>query len=159
MPTIEIISVDLKTGLNLNLDEYSLAVREGTELISHRDLFQKFLNKYTGTIVHLGNPDMKNWEPESPFFAGLTLDWEFESHKRNPLSYFRFLKNLRNDVDRILRLAMEKSPNKTIFFLTDYQGGRRRKKRKLGSIDELWQHHDGEGIRFNTLYTIKLSNT
>ncbi|MBY9006341.1 MAG: hypothetical protein KGD63_06255 [Candidatus Lokiarchaeota archaeon] len=158
MPTIEIISVRNENRLNFNQKDYSLAILEDSNLISHRGLFQNFLDRYIGTIIHLGNPDMK-FESEFGFFAGMIIDWNFKPEKdiieKNKKYYFKFLPNFKNEINRLLIIAKAKSPINTIFFLTDYQFGPKKKEIKIKEIDYFWKIHDDVGLRFNTIYIIQ----
>ena len=70
MPTIEIVSIGADK-LGLNQYDFDIAIIEEDKLISHRGLFNDFLKKENGIIVHIGNPDFKN-DKEFVFFAGLT---------------------------------------------------------------------------------------
>jgi hypothetical protein len=162
MPTIEIISIGNFQGFQVKQENFGLAIREeiGEKLISHRFLFQKKIRKLKGTIMHLGNPDMRTWEKDSCFFAGLTIDWETPfaeeafSKKKNP-SHFRFLKHLEGDVIQLLDIAMEKSPQNYVIFLSDYQFGPKKKKRvKNISMSQFKSIYEENGWRFNTYYQI-----
>jgi hypothetical protein len=144
MPTIEIISVDSKT-LELKQEDFDLAIRMERVLESHRGLFYEFLMKQKGTIVHLGNPDMKN--NDGGFFAGELLDSSFEageiflpelkedegtdSRGANQCFCFKFQDKYKTEVDRILKLAIDNSPIHKIYFLTDFQFGPEKERQEI----------------------------
>lgn len=58
MPTIEIVSLK-SNGLEINQEDFNVAIIEENILESHRGLFYDLLSKQQGTIVHIGNPDYK----------------------------------------------------------------------------------------------------
>jgi hypothetical protein len=149
MPTIEIVSFD-STGLELNQADFFVAIIEENKLISHRALFADFLQEQNGAIVHVGNPDFRD-DKDGPFFAGLTVDWDADT----PKGYFRFLDQYKPNIDKLLNIALGKSPIKRICFLTDYQFGPKKKKFViLDTIKGFWNKHDRRGLRFNTMYEI-----
>lgn len=167
MPTIEIVSVN-STGMNLNQKDYEFAIIEENKLVSHRGLFKKFLKKQKGVIVHLGDPDFKE-EKDGFFWGGELIDWDFEPVKisfpfcdsanhifesgADQKLKFKILDKYKTDVDKLLRKALNCSPLKKSYFLTDYQFGPEREKIEVNySINDFWTEHDKEGLRFNTLY-------
>ncbi|MCR9063684.1 MAG: hypothetical protein NXI00_06945 [Cytophagales bacterium] len=170
MPTIEIASVN-STGLSLNQDEFVVAIVVENKLESHRGLFYDFLLKQNGTIIHIGNPDLR-FNKNGGYFAGQIIDWDFDDpdfdNKREVLisnednSYanqdfnFQFRLEYKVDINRILKSAIDSSPEKKIYFLTDYQFGPKNGSFKtLENIRSLWEVHDNEGLTWNTLYELK----
>ena len=137
MPTIEIVSIN-STGLGLNQVDYNIAIIEDNKMVSHRGLFYELLKKQKGTIVHLGSSKF-NSNKEGFFFAGQLIDWNFEATDiyipevdyddlisnlgTNQQFRFKFLDIYKTEIDKILKLALEKSPIKKVCFLTDYQFG------------------------------------
>ena len=168
MPTIEIASIEANS-LNLNQNDFDVAIIEENKLISHRGLFHDFLIRQSGTIVHIGNPDLKN--EEFGFFAGKIINWDFDPRNveipkvnlnaptdtlgENQQFLFQFSEKYKADIDKILKVALEKSPIKRIFFLTDYQfGPENGSKEIIYTIRDFWAKHDKEGLRLNRLYEI-----
>lgn len=149
MPTIEIASIN-STGLDLNQGDFEVAIIEENKLESHRGLFYDFLLKQNGTITHIGNPDFKT-DKKSGFFAGQIVDWKFDSDDN-----FQFRQENRDDIKRLLQIAMSKSPDQKIYFLTDYQFGPEVAEFKtVEGLMTFWEKHDKAGLRLNTLYEIK----
>jgi len=149
MPTIEIISIN-SNGLDLNQDDYDVAIIEKNKLVSHRGLFYDSLLKQQGTIIHIGNPDFKT-DKDTGFFAGKIIDWSFESDTK-----FQFRKEYKEDIKRLLKTAIEKSPEHKIYFLTDYQFGPETKEfKKVENLTVFWTKHDKDGLKLNTLFEIK----
>jgi hypothetical protein len=165
MPTIEIASINA-TDLSLNQTDFDVAIIEERQLQSHRGLFYDVLQKKQGTIIHIGNPEFRE-EKDGAFFADNLIDWEFEIGSEyilipnidtddttaNQQFVFKFLEQFRIDIDKILRIALEKSPIKRVLFLTDYQFGPEKAQTEIiYTIGDFWIQHDTEGLRFNTLY-------
>ena len=167
MPTIEIISIN-STGLELNQDDFDIAIIEEKKLISHRGLFYKELKKQNGVIIHVGNPDMKN-DKDGGFFAGQIIDWDFEpcdlvipevdsndptdNWGANQQYLFKFLDKYKNDIDKLLKIALDSSPIKKVGFLTDYQFGPENGKTEIiYTISDFWTEHDNNGLCLNTMY-------
>jgi hypothetical protein len=156
MPTIEIASLN-SSGLNLNDSDYKFAIIEEKELKSHRGLFYDTLNNDKGVIIHIGNPTFKE-EKHSGFFAGEIIDWTYESEEDSTPGYqtrFKFLNEYKNDIEKLLRIALHDSPIKKAFFLTDYQFGIAEAViEDVNSLDSFWEIHNDKGLRFNTLYIL-----
>ena len=169
MPTVEIVSVN-STGLNLKQKDYELAIIEENKLISHRGLFYKLLKKQNGVIVHIGGSDFYE-EKDGFFYGGGIIDWNFEPgqiyipefdpvgqifHSGADQQFkFRILDQYKADIDKILGIALDGSPIKKVYFLTDYQFGPEKEKIEIiYSISDFWTRHDNEGLRFNTLYEL-----
>lgn len=153
MPTIEIASLN-SPGLGLQQDDFDVAISEETKLKSHRGLFYDFLVAQKGTIIHLGNSDMKA-NPDEGYFAGELINWDSGDHKINPDIRFKFKPEYQDDINRILKLAMENSPDNCIFFLTDYQFCKKAASFKTQrSIINFWEQHGRSGLEWNTLYKI-----
>ena len=168
MPTVEIASID-STRLGLNQADFEVAIIEESKLESHRGLFYNLLKKQNGVIVHIGNPNFKE-KKEGCFFAGAIIDWEVdpceyiyipENHSEdlyldtgaNQQFIFKFLDQFKYDIDKLLKIALDKSPIKRICFLTDYQFGPEKAKIEIMyTIKDFWNRHDTEGLRLNTMY-------
>ena len=168
MPTIEIVSID-STGLNLRQDDFDIAMIEENKVVSHRGLFYKFLKKQNGVIVHIGSPECKC--PDNGFFSGGIIDWDFETGEifipefdrtdsidnrgAGQQFRFKFLDQYKADIVKLLEIALDGSPIKKIYFLTDYQFGPEKGKTEIiYTIDDFWKRHDSEGLNFNTLYEL-----
>ena len=66
---------------------------------------------------------------------------------------FKFLEEYRTDIGILLKTALEKSPEKRVFFLTDYQFGPSKAQEEIiYTISDFWTLHENDGLRFNTLY-------
>ena len=164
MPTIEIVSIN-STGLGLNQADFDVSVIEENKLNSHRGLFYDLLKKQNGVIVHIGNPDFK-YDKEGGFFAGAIVDWSVDPCEYicipkngntgvNQLFIFKFLDQFKQDIDRLLKIALDKSPIKKICFLTDYQFGPEKAEfETIYTIKDFWNKHDKEGLILNTMYEI-----
>ena len=168
MPTIEIASID-STGLGLDQSEFDVAVIEENKLESHRGLFYDLLRKQKGVIVHIGNPDFKD-NQEGGFFAGGIVDWTVDPceyitipvNDTDDLIYdsganqqfiFKFLEQYKNDIDKLLKIALNKSPIKKVCFLTDYQFGPEKEAIEIiYTITDFWLRHNNEGLKLNTMY-------
>lgn len=167
MPTIEIVSID-STRLELNQADFDFAIIEESKLESHRGLFYDFLRQHSGVIVHIGNPDFK-LDKESGFIAGEIIDWDFEPRDIiiaevnlvNPIENlgaiqqyrFKFLEQYKSDIDKLLKIALDNSPIKKIYFLTDYQFGPKTGRSEIiNTIKDFWLKHDKHGLNLNTLY-------
>lgn len=171
MPIIEIASLNSR-GLDLKQDDFNVAILEEKRLKSHRRRFYDFLRNKKGTIVHIGNPDMKA-KDRSVFFASEIIDWEFEPIEilyvpifasavggefeggANQQVKFKFLSQFKQDIDRLLKTALEKSPIKKCYIFTDYYFGPEKERREeVKTISDLWNRHDKEGLVFNTIYEL-----
>jgi hypothetical protein len=150
MPTIEIISLDCNK-LGVDQEMFNVAIIEEHELISHRGLFYKFLQKYKGTIMHIGNPEFKK-EFNGGFWGSDLIDWEFDNNNN-----FRFEEKYKTDFINLMELAVEKSPFSQAFFLTDIQANDPEPKyRNIKSISNFFKLYEHEGLEWNTLYAINL---
>ncbi len=164
MPTIEIVSIGADK-LGLNQYDFDIAIIEEDKLISHRGLFNDFLKKENGIIVHIGNPDFKN-DKEFVFFAGLIVDWDFEpgnimipnfdkgENGSNQNFRFKFLLDYQIEIAKIIKIGFLKSPTKNLFFLTDYQFGPENAAVKEIKLKDFWVQHDKEGLELNVLYKL-----
>ena len=167
MPTIEIISINSE-GLGLNQMDFDIAIIEENKLESHRGLFYDLLRQQNGVIVHIGNPDFKD-DKDDGFFADVIIDWNFEEtdiyipkfDENDPIGNwganqqfkFKLLDQYKADIDKLLKIALDKSPVKKVCFLTDYQFGPEKEKIEIiYTIKDFWVQHDNEGLNFNTMY-------
>lgn len=163
MPTIEIASINA-AQLDLKQADFEVAIIEENKLESHRGLFNYILQEHDGSIIHIGNPEFKQ-QNNGIFFAGDIIDWDVNTAAdyiiipnaddtgANQQDIFKFLDKFRQDIDRLLRIALDKSPTKRVFFLTDYQFGPEKEQTEiLYTINDFWEKHDTEGLRFNKLY-------
>jgi hypothetical protein len=162
MPTIEIVSVNA-TDIGLTQLDFQVAIIEEYKLEGHRSLFYDHLLQYQGTIVHIGNPDFRT-DKDNGFFAGHLIDWEIDSKRtiiipqgtetgKNQQYQFKFLDYFRADIEKILEVALDRSPDRRVLFLTDYQFGPETAEFEIiYTIMDFWSLHDKDGLRFNTLY-------
>lgn len=167
MPTIEIASIN-STGLRLNQADFDVAIIEENKLESHRGLFYDLLQQQNGVIVHIGNPIYKD-DKDGGYFAGAIVDWDFkptevffpefdeddptDNRGANQQFRFKFIDKYKPDIDKLLKIALDKSPIQKVFFLTDYQFGPENGKTEIiYTITDFWTQHDNEGLGLNTLY-------
>ena len=167
MPTVEIVSIN-SIELGLNQKDFDIAIIEENKLESHRGLFYDYLIQQKGTIVHIGDTYFKE-DKDGGFFAGELIDWSLESwdiiipeididdpirdYGANQRFKFRFLDDYKLEIDKLLKIALDKSPIKRIYFLTDYQFGPAEEKCEIiYTISDFWEQHDNRGLRLNTLY-------
>ncbi len=151
MPTIEIISIN-SPKLNINQNEFEIAIIEEHKIESHRGLFNNFIKQFHGTIFHLGSPDFKENKKEW-FFAGDIIDWDFEYQ-----DHFKFKNNYLPEIKQLIEIALKMSPTNEVIFLTDIQAkkGTRGKFRRFQGIVEFWEKYEKEGLKWNTAYLINL---
>ncbi len=165
MPTIEIISLDA-IELGLNKDDFKVALIEEKQLISHRGLFNNYLKRKKGVIIHIGNPEFKF--KNYGFFAGMIINWKFEPDENlipkleigengeNQDFRFKFIKIYQKEITKIIKISFEKSPVKEVYFLTDIQFGPEIGIRKNINLKDFWKQHDSDGLEWNVLYKIKI---
>jgi hypothetical protein len=169
MPTIEIVSIN-SLGLDLNQAEFDIALFEDNKLECHRGHFYSLLREQNGMIIHIGNPDLK-YKIEGGFFAGQIIDWSFEpkainipevdnkdlTENKGPNQQFcfKFLELYKKDIHNLLIRALDYSPIKKIYFLTDYQFGPEKGNLEIiYTVREFWTKHDYSGLTFNTMYEL-----
>lgn len=168
MPTIEIVSID--SDLRVDQKDFDVAIRVDKKLESHRGLFYTFLINQSGTMIHVGNPDFKNDE-EPGFFGGAIIDWTLEPNEltipqvdpndspdnwgANQSFKYRFSKEFKADIDRLVKTAINGSRIKKTYFLTDYQFGPKKPSHEIiYTLTDFWDRHDKEGLEWNRLYEI-----
>jgi hypothetical protein len=168
MPTIEIISVQNDDQFLLNQKDYPFAIIQEKRIKSHRGLFCEYLNKYQGSIIHIGNPDFID-DYEGFFFAGNLINWEFESKPEllilpslasgwngsDQSRIFQFKENYYPHILGIIRKSLQHSEQNLCFFLTDYQFGPKDGKisRNL-TLAQFDQVHNSGGLKWNCLYRL-----
>ena len=175
MPTIEIISFNRKSLIRINRKKYSFAIRQNSTLESHRSLFDEYLSKYQGVILHLGNLSLAK---ESFFFAGDLIDWKFgetdtvhfpeikpkmlyeeQWSGSDQLIRFKFIAEHIDGIKDLLEKSIKLSPIRKASFLTDYQFGPSGGQFiSLSRIEEFWSIHDSEGLTWNTIYILEGSH-
>lgn len=168
MPTIEIVSID--SNVDIDQKDLEVAIRVDKKLESHRGLFYDFLIRQSGTMIHVGNPDFKNDE-DGVFFAGSIIDWGLESNDlaipqvnpndptvnrgANQSFKYRFAKEYKCDIDKLIRTAIKGSKINRTYFLTDYQFGPKKPSHEvIHKLADFWDRHDNEGLEWNKLYEI-----
>lgn len=149
MPTIEIGSIGT-TAIGVEQVEYSFAAIEDARLKSHRGLFNEFLSGYSGTMVHLGNPEFTADQTKEYFFASSLVDF-----LEDPRADYQFCAKYMNEVFNILSKALDASPTHEGFLLSDIQSEHAIKRfLRFNSVDELRDRHDNEGLIWNTCYLV-----
>ena len=170
MPTIEIISLERKKLIKIDKAKYSFCIKQNTKLISHRGLFQEFLDKEKGVILHLGNLSLAK---TYFFFAGELIDWDYEPgivhfpeyNLDEPIEEqwdgsgqnkrFKFKDEHINGIRDLLFKAQRLSPVNRVLFLTDVQFGPSECRYiQLPELENLWEIHNREGLDWNALYII-----
>jgi hypothetical protein len=170
MPTIEIILLGRNKPIKMQKNKYDFCVKQNTKLISHRALFQEFLDKENGVILHLGNLSLAK---ESFCFAGELIDWDYEPgivylpeyNLDNPIEdqwdgrgqykRFKFKDQHICGIRDLLLKAQRLSPKNKVLFLTDVQFGPSEGKYiQISDVENLWAMHNGEGLDWNVLYII-----
>lgn len=170
MPTIEIVSLGCNRLLPIKNSRFPFFVRQNTKLISHRGLFQKYLDKETGTILHLGD---KEFGRTGFFYGSELIDWDFdienkasidkkndEKNLRNNFPPFRFESAMFDSIKKILKLALKYSPvNKCLFYTdiqTDFYNNIQIEGHLNGKIsfEDFINKQYNEYYIFNTLYEI-----
>jgi hypothetical protein len=157
---------------SLDQQDYTVAIIKENTLVSHRGLFQDYLDHLQGVILHLGNPCYVE-DKESSFFAGDLIDWDFEGKKvlfpvfekekatsgTGQSFVFQFLAEYHVEINALLVQAMKYSPVDQVVFLTDFQMGPAREKHvALETVEELWRIHHSQGLSWNTAYIIGRDN-
>lgn len=167
MPTIEIASVDADPS-DLDQKDFLVAIIVENKLESHRGLFHDLLSTQNGVMVHLGNEDLRN-DKGSGFYAGslvddgpgtiiipdLDLPIDQDRPGADQVFAFKFLPRYRNDIDKLLKIAIDRSSIKKVYLLSDYQFGPEKANYAIAnSISELWELHDTHGLVYNTIYEL-----
>lgn len=81
------------------------------------------------------------------------MDSPIYDNEANQQFRFRFLDQYKTDIDKLLKIALDKSPIKKICFLTNYQFGPKKESIEIiYTIQDFWQQHDNDGLIFNALY-------
>jgi hypothetical protein len=166
MPTIEIVSLRAR-AIPVEQEKFGFAVWQESEPISHRSLFFDYLRRHSGAILHLGNPAFS--PGTGGFHAGALIDWGWESPEPDEIPGpsgpenawanqhfgFRFRPEFRSELERLLHVALDASPERRVFFLTDYQFGPEKPAFEPAlSPADFWQAHDSKGLSLNTLYDL-----
>lgn len=162
MPTIEIVSIGREKVIKLDRKTYPFQIQQDRKLVSHRNLFNNYLSDKKGVIFHLGNMGLSR---KGFWFASDLVDWDFESESiivsgeekegSEEAPYFRFRLEYLDGVKDLIFKAFKYSPFQAVFFLTDYQfGSCPASYVSLDEIKKLWQIHDSEGLKWNTLYNV-----
>ncbi len=168
MPTIEIVSVNA-WEFPLDQADYSIAIIKENKLVSHRSLFQDYLDHLRGVILHMGNHNYID-DKDHGFFAGDLIDWDFEGkvilfpvfdvdQGQQPGAgqsrIFQFLAEYHMEINALLVQSIKQSPVRQAIFLTDFQMGPEKGERiALQSVDEFWRIHHTQGLQWNTAYNI-----
>lgn len=171
MPTIEIISFKREIPIRIERGNYNFAIRQNSKLVSHRKLFQDFLNENSGVILHIGNLELLK---EPFFFAGELIDWEYEVGDvsfpmvdlakpmdeqwsgSSQMLRFKFQQCYKGGIDNLIKKTLKLSPIKKCGFLTDVQlGPKFSSMTQINSIEEFWYIHNSMGLVWNTIYIIQ----
>lgn len=149
MPSIEIISLNSENSI-YEEDNFLFAIQfENEKIESHRSLFYDDLKNLKGTIIHIGNSELKKSKNEA-FFAGNLIEWKSEIKND-----FKFLPKFENDFKNLLKIAQINSKSKTIYFLTDYQFSERKPKLIDNlNLDNFLNLYEESGLEFNRIYKI-----
>ena len=149
MPTTEIISVGCKSIPKTPRCVWFAQWHE-SKLVSHRGLFQEELDKFDGSIVHLGqygdDPDSVAW-------------WccdVIEFPDPEDCEFIQYIPDAFEELLVLLDVMQKASPTNHVMFLTDVQGGPDETSiEQLGAIQDFSDLNLAARIRFNTLYHIR----
>ena len=170
MPTIEIISFGRQTPIKIQRSRYNFAIRQNLKLVSHRGLFQVYLDENNGVILHIGDLELAK---ECFFFAGELIDWDFEDGDvaipmidpskpdeeqcdgSGQMDRFKFQQEFVSGINDLMKKSLGLSPMKKCSFLTDVQFGPESPRfMQLNNIEEFWNIHHSKGLAWNTMYII-----
>ncbi len=170
MPTIEIVSVEAELN-SIHAAGFSFAVRMEQPLVSHRGLFQSYLDSIKqGYILHLGNSGFKS-ETGGGYFGSDLIDWDYMGphqglppldqtgreirHEGIPGEFFQFLPEYHVEINALLVQAGKDSSVGRVIFLTDNESGPQKPLHvSLPDVDQWWRLHHTQGLTWNTAYTI-----
>ena len=154
MPSIEIIAVGQSRPIEV--EGFPFAVVVDPQLKSHRTphaRFQKDFDNVSGIAYHLGNPDLKDANAGSCFFA---YDLLSEESKRVDADFLEFAALFRSAAESLLVTLIAGSPTEELIFTSDWQFGPDWTKREPTlRLDEFWKLHDSRRLLLNALYPIK----
>lgn len=148
MPSIEIVCVGQQEPLRF--DYAPFPVEAETQLVSHRgssSLFQKDLDGMRGCIYHLGGPCLL-FPPvrrNSAYTAAdLCVEWWDIIHFQPRYALY---------IAAILGQLLSASPEKRLYFTSDYQFGPRvRRMKRPVTLRAFWERHDARKLRTNTSF-------
>ena len=107
-------------------------------------------NLHIFKFIHLLNWD---FEPGQLNIPGVDLDDPADKWGANQQFRFKFLEQYKNDIDKLIKIALDNSPIKKVCFLTDYQFGPKKENTEIiYTINDFWRQHDNEGLNLNTMY-------
>lgn len=155
MPSIELVCIG--QARPSEFFDMPFAVAADTPPVSHRSprpLFQRELSRLRGCIYHIGNPECRDPKYAGPYFAYEVLSPE--SRERQRRRFFEVAPEFVDAFRRLLHTLLEVSPDRSLFFYTDWQFGPARSTRG-GVISEssFWERHDNHQLRLNACYTIQ----
>ena len=151
MTIIEIISINSK-GLNSNKSKFnSLLLIEEQKIESYGILFNNFIRKFYGTIIHLGEKNT-NIEDNNLYTEKIIiLDIEYDQN-------FKFENKYLSEIEQLIEDLIKSSPTNEIIFLTENKSFELNKikfKRFL-KVDQFWEEHKKKGLQLNTAYLINV---
>jgi hypothetical protein len=151
VPSIEIL-VEGTTQLEELPGNFSFAISYDFPPMTHRNpsFWQDNFKKVGGTLVHIGNPDMKI-EEDKAFFAYNLIDED--DHCKT----FRIQKAFQKDLENLLRTLLDVSETNTIHFTIDWQLGPTKpyKYKRHFQLDKFLNKINKTGLRLNSWSTIK----
>jgi hypothetical protein len=150
MPTIEIVCIG--QAVPLNFSDLPFVVEAESKVKSHRDLFTKTLDKISGCIYHLGNPNLKNGREGRYFFAYDLLSRRCQDEW--PPSFLEFERAYVSSIRDMFSMLVKASPAEKLVFLTDWQFGPMTVTGDEISLSTFWSMHENLELRLNGLYTV-----
>jgi hypothetical protein len=136
MPTIEIIVPECKKLISIKNSKLPFYVRQNRTLISDGGLFQNFLNKKKGIILHLGNKELGS---RGCFFGSDLIDWNFEKDTciqlprfdldetgADQIKRYKFKKEMFPDIVKIFIKQLHTLQNRFVFFTQIYNSAPKR---------------------------------
>ncbi len=153
MPSVEIACIGLTKPLPPPKTTFAVEFEAG--LRSHRSpspLFQEEFNALSGSLYHLGNPDLAQNRDGSFFAYELLTD---ASRNREPPLFLEFASAHLESVRSLVGWLLDTSPVYELLFTSDWQFGPETAERyDAVSLSEFWRLHDAQSIRLNAAYPI-----
>ena len=153
MPSIEIACAGLSVPLKPPPTSFAVVYEAG--LRSHRSpepRFQADFDHLSGSLYHLGSPQMAN-KRTGPIFAYELLSEE--SRHAEPPSFLEFAREHTQSVRELLVWLLQASPQGLILFTSDWQFGPQGSRRLPPmTLREFWRLHDSRELLLNSAYQI-----
>lgn len=152
MPSIEILAI--RQAQPRDFHDLPFAVTVDTTLRSHRSpsRFQQDFDLLSGSLYHLGNPNLKADSQGRCFFAYQLLSRD----SQRDATFLEFGSPYTTHVQTLLAELMGRSPAHRLIFTSDWQFGPEWAKRYAEiTLRQFWRLHDSRQLMLNTLYPIR----